>query len=262
MACPVFFLKKPLFLLLKLFQKTAILSLVFSLFPAFAVKISFPDEELAEESVLPLIDPQKMILNRNVPLKFRVGLESGLAFGLDEPFYSNFYPSALLTFHLTEVHALSLAGFYFFPSRSKGGEDLSQGKGLKQGKKFDPLKAPYPQMSAFINYQYIPYYGKISFLLKNWVMNLSIYAFAGPGLVITNQNNQLFAGNFGFGKKIYFNRWLGLRLNLGFRFYYGPAVAKLDLGEAVSSVSYNQMKPEDKRVIFNVMANTALVLLL
>ena len=261
MAFSMFFLKKFSFLDLKLFQKAIVFLFVFFLFPAFAVKVHFPDEELAEESVLPLVTPPRMVLNRNVPLKFRVELGAGLAVGLDEPFYLPYYPTGLITFHLTEVHALSLTGAYFFPKRSASGEKLSQGKGLKSGKKFDPLKAPYLQMSAFINYQYSPYYGKIS-LAKNWVMNLSIYGFIGPGLLVTNQNNQLFAGSFGFGQKLYFNKWLGFKMDLGFYGYYGPAVAKLDLGESVSSVSYNQIKSEDKRLIFNVMASMGLVLLL
>ena len=235
---------------------------LFCSFSAEAVKVHFPDEELASESVLPVVDPARMVLNRNISLKFRPELGIGLGFGLDEPFYFPFYPTGILAFHLTEVHAVSVTGVYFFPLRSSAGESLHQGKGLEgTGKKFDPLKAPYPQMGAFLNYQYTPYYGKIS-LAKNWVMNLSIYGFAGLGLVVTNQNNQLPAGNFGIGQKLYFNKWLGIRGDLGLYGYYGPAAAKLELGDNVGQIQYGQLKPEEKRLLINVVANVGVIFLI
>lgn len=267
-----FFLKKQnffsvLFCFLKFmlsFRKTKVLILftIFYIFPASALKIRFPDEELATESVLPLIDPPQMILNRNVSLKFKVELGAGVSFGLDEPFYFPIYGTGMLAFHLTEVHAISVTGTYFPPSRSASGEDLSQGKGLEiSGKKFDPLKAPYPQMMAFINYQYTPYYGKIS-LAKNWVMNLSIYSFIGPGLLVFNHNNQTAVGNFGIGQKLYFNKWLGIRGDLGFYGYYGPAPAKLNLGDDVEEVPYNQITPQQKRLLINFVANVGVIFLI
>ena len=258
-----FFSKKlsVLYLIFSLFQRMRILFffLAFSVFPAEAVKIRFPGEELATESVLPLIEPPQMVLNRNVSLKFRPELGVGMGVGLDEPFYFSFYPTGIIAVHLTENHAISLTGTYFFPRRSSTGEVLSQGgEGFK---KFDPLKAPYPQMSAFMNYQYTPYYGKIS-LAKHWVLNLSIYGFTGLGLVVSNQNNQLFAGNFGIGQKLYINKWLGIRGDLGFYGYYGPAIAKLKLDDSVGVIDYTQLQSDKKRFIINVVVNVGVILLI
>ena len=249
--------------LFPLFQQIKILNLflIFCVFPVEALKIRFPDEELASESVLPLMDPPQMILNRNLPLKFRGELGAGLGVALDEPFYFPFYPVGVLAFHLTEVHAISVTGSAFFSKRSKGGNELSEGEGLKSGEKFDPLKAPYPQMMAFANYQYTPYYGKIS-LAKNWVMNLSIYGFAGPGLIVTDQNDQLLAGNFGIGQKLYFNKWLGIRGDLGVYGYYGPAPAKLKLDDGVESIPYGQLKSGEKRLIINFVTNVGVIFLI
>ena len=243
--------------------------LIFSIFPAQAVKIQFPEEELASESVLPLIEPPQMVLNRNIPLKFRVELGLGMGFGLDEPFYFSYYPTGILTFNLTEVHALSLTGTYFFPKRSSSAHCLSHDATVLSGekledckkiKKFDPLHAPYPQMMAFLNYQYTPFYGKIS-LAKNWVMNLSIYGFVGPGLVVSNQNNQWPAGNFGIGQKLYINKWLGIRGDLGFYGYYGPTVAKLDM-KGSQPIKYQDIKAQDKRPIINLVVNVGVIFLI
>lgn len=247
-----------------LFSRKLICVLLFFVFSAQAVKIRFPDEELSSESVLPLVDPVQMVSNRNIPLKYRPELSLSLGFGLDEPFYFSIYPRGAISFHITEVHAISLSGTYFFPllssSLERGGhESIGIGEPLKN--RFNPLKAPYPQMSVFLNYQYSPYYGKIS-LSKSWVMNLSIYGFTGLGLLITNQNNQLFAGNMGIGQKLYFNKWLGIRGDLGFYGYYGPAVAKLLLDKSVVQIPYKQLKPEERRININFIANIGVIILI
>ncbi len=231
-------------------------------FPAEAVSIQFPDEELASESVLPLIQPARMVLNRNIPLTFRAEAGIGVGFGLTEPFYYPFHPSVILAFHFAEAHAVSAVGAYFFPWRSKDGVELSKGVQIEDEKFFfDPLKIPYPQYSGFLNYQYTPYYGKIS-LTKSGVMNLSIYGFAGLGLVVSNQNDQWPAGNFGIGQKLYFNKWLGIRGDLGFYGYYGPAPARLKLGQDVTKLTYSQLKPEDKRLMLHVVANLGVIILI
>ena len=223
-------------------------SLFFS-FSAHAVKVYFPDEELAVESVLPLTDRPEVILNRNISLKYKTELSLDFGIGLDEPFYFKFYPMGSVTFSLTEIHAFSLSGAYFIPKRSSAGEELKSGKGLK-GKTFDPLKAPYPQYSLFLNYLYTPYYGKIS-LAKQWALNLSIYAFVGAGLIVSNKNDQFPAMNLGFGKKLYLNKWLGLKASIDFYGYYGPAVGRLELEQG--EVSYDSLKSDQKRLNINTI---------
>ncbi len=242
--------------------KILIVFLLFYTFPAFAFKVRFPDEELAKESVLPLIKPSRVVLNRNVSLKYKVELGVGAGFGLGEPFFFPAYATGLFAFHLTEAHAISVTGTFFPPLKSKTGDKLSGGVGLKAGHTFDPQKAPYPAIMAFLNYQYTPFYGKIS-LSKSWVMNLSIYGFAGPGVIVFHtENNRALVGNFGIGQKFYFNRWFGIRGDLGFYGYYGPAIVKLDLSSNVNRVKWNEITPDNKRLILNVIANVGLVFLI
>ena len=226
---------------------------------AQAVKISFPDEELATESVLPMVDVPSMILNRNISLKYRFELNASFGFGLDEPFYFPYYGMGLLSFHISEVHSISLSGVYYPPRLSSAGKRLQAGEGLKEGRTFDPSKAPYPQMSAFLNYQYSPFYGKIS-LSKKLNLNLSIYGFTGLGVVVSNQNDRFPAVNLGLGQKLYFTRWFGLRGDLGVHGYYGPAVAKLDL--SAKNLKFPELQSHQKGVNVNVLASLGLIILL
>ena len=230
---------------------------------AQAVKISFPDEELATESVLPQVDIPAMVLNRNINLKNRVELNVSLGAGLDEPFFFSLYPMGQLTFHVTEVHSVSLLGIYYPPLLSSTGNNLKEGKGLSEGRSFDATKAPYPQMSAFLNYQYSPFYGKIS-LSKILNLNLSIYGFTGLGLVVSSQADRFPAANIGIGQKLYITKWLGLRGDLAFYGYYGPSIAKIDLnlGPNDNEIKYSQLTADQKTVNLNILASLGVIFLL
>ncbi|MCY4321475.1 MAG: hypothetical protein OXC37_03600 [Bdellovibrionaceae bacterium] len=230
-------------------------------FYAHAVKVYFPDEELATESVLPLVDTSEVVLNRNIRLKFKTELSIEHGRGLDEPFYDKNYPTGVINFYFTEIHAISLMGTYYFPFLSSAGRDLSEGRGLADGKKFSPLKAPYPQYSFFLNYLYTPYYGKMS-LAKKWVLNLSIYGFIGGGLVVSNKNDQFPGFDIGFGKKLYINKWIGLKTSIGFYSYYGPATARLNLDEGVGSLNYKNLKSDQKRFNINTVVHYGVFILL
>ena len=85
------------------------------------------DEELASETVLPVFDPPRMVLNRNISLKYRFELGGGGTFGLDEPFYFPSYATGFVSFYLSEVHGLSLTATWFPPYYSKAGEALKRG---------------------------------------------------------------------------------------------------------------------------------------
>ena len=228
--------------------------------PADAAKIRFPDEELSSETVLPLFQPVRAVLNRNINLKHRLEAVGGVTFGWDEPFRFIYYPFASVSFYLTDTHGLSLTGMYLPPFYSSAGKKLAGrtllahfnnpsagGGGPKQAgalgvcdmprtalrpedcqqwKLLDIHRVPYPHIMGFLNYVYTPYYGKIS-LTKHFVMNLSIYGFIGPGLVVFNENSKTPAFNLGIGKRLYFSRWIALRADIGFYVYRGPDLTRI-----------------------------------
>ena len=264
--------KKLIFLLLKsgLFNiQTRFFCLFFVALslPVQAVKIYFPDEELATESVLPLTNKPNMILNRNVPLKRGLELNIGSGIGLTEPFYYQIYPQVQLGYSINNIHSIHLLGAYYFPWLSSIGNKTKAGiKSVIEGEEkvqyLDPQKVPYPQYNVSLNYQYTPFYGKIS-LSKNFVLNLSIYSFAGGGLIVSNSNDYFPLFRLGIGQKLYFFKWsnltIGLRGDLGVEMYYGPAVARLELGENQTEISYQD---SEKRVNSNVVANAGILFLL
>ena len=236
--------------------------LFLSSFTSSAVQIRFPEEELASESVLPLFNPSQTVLNRKITLKHQFEFGASASFGLDEPFYSPTYATGQFSFYFTEIHGLNFSGTYFFPFRSSIGEALSKGVGLEQGRTFNVWALPYPQMMGFLSYQYTPYYGKIS-LTKKGVLNLSIYGFAGPGVIIFNSGGKELAGTIGVGQKLYFSKWFALRGDIGFYGYYGPSPAKTNLNQkANDSIPYNALKPENKNFIINLVVSIGFVALI
>lgn len=264
-------------------NKLCALALIFFVFPLQAIKIRFPDEELASETVLPVFDPTQTILNRNVSLKYRFEVGGGAKFGLDEPFYFPAYGVGHISFYLTEVHGVSLTATYFPPFLSKSGGDLRGGicdldrvreKGISCGdpaaiKVFDVQKLPYPQIMGFINYQYTPYYGKIS-LTKKIVMNLSIYGFVGPGLIVLDENTKLFAFNMGIGQRFYFTRFLALKTDVGFYSYYGPDPPKIKVfcwrnecsPPGQGKIPFNRITPQEKTLHLHLTASVGAAFLL
>ena len=261
-----------------MFLKNLGLGLIFfilSLFSglSYGVKVSFPDEELTTESVLPLVNPPRAVLNRNVPLKGRFEFGLGGGTRMDEVFYFPFYGTGLLAYHLTEAHSLNLTG-YFFLNHALGANGhklkydgapvscVGECEDKGQITKLHSDQVPYPAFSMYANYQYAPFYGKIS-MTKAWVMNLSIYAYGGPGLVISSDNDYFFAGNLGLGQKLYFGRYVGLRADLGLTFYYGPNVARIPELKNDAKLRYNQLKNQgDKKLNFNFVSNLWLIFMI
>lgn len=241
-----------------------ILFLFFSTSFASAIKIEFPTEELSSESVLPIFQPRRMVLDRKITLKYRVELGASLSVGLDEPFYFPFYATGLLGFYISEWHSLSVTGTYFSSKKTSVAKKLAAGgkvAGLDEGQSFDVFKSPYPQMTGFLNYQYSPFYGKIS-LTKQATMNLSIYGYVGPGFVLFNRGDKVPAANIGLGQKLYFSKWFAIRGDFGFYGYYGPAPARIDLGSQANRVEFEDVKDEQKRPIINFVVNVGLVFLI
>ena len=211
--------------------------LILSSVSVHSLEIRFPDEELAAETVLPVFDPVRMVLNRNVTLKYRFEVGGGMTFGLDEPFRFEYYPTAFLSFHLSEIHGINLTGIWLPPLYSGSGDRLKKGvcdndprakpEDCKEELKlFDVHRVPYPYIMGFLNYTYTPYYGKIS-LAKNFVMNMSLYGFIGPGLIVFNENTRTLAFNMGIGQRFYLSRYFALRTDVGLYGYYGPDPSKI-----------------------------------
>jgi len=191
------------------------------------VKIQFPDEELATESVLPVFENRVAVLNRKVKHKgkFEVNLMGG--FVTSEPIYDPFNFGLSLSYHFNNTQGVHFMGAVFSDGLSDSGEDLRSGNvigdnGANTNITFDATKAPRKEMLLAVHYQYTAYYGKIS-LARDRIMNLSLSGLLGGGVYLMDGLTAPTV-NFGVSQRYYFNSRIALRFDILFSIYNGPDI--------------------------------------
>jgi outer membrane beta-barrel protein len=176
--------------------------------------VEVPLDELAQESVYPVFDHPQSVRNRVVATKGRldVGLFGGYA--LTEPIYDTAKVGVAANYHFSELHSLGL----MFSQNSAG---LSKdGQGLKENNGLDFNRAPKPQSTTMLDYNWKPYYGKLS-LSKLAVINTTIYGSAAAGMV-AYESKSYPAIALGFGERFYFNRSFSLKADLRLFIHQAP----------------------------------------
>lgn len=231
---------------------------------ASAVTIQFPDEELANESVLPVFDKVEAVKDRNVPTAGRFEIGPQLGFLMNEPFFNTTNYGLTASYHFTETHAVNAFYSMMQGGLGKNGEALkhisSSGGGVSSIN-LDNV----PQASSFglLNYQITPYYGKIS-LFKDFVLNLSLYGTAGVGMFnIDGGTNVLF--DAGLGQKFYINKYMGIRIDLRMLMYNGPNVVNPKIRPASGTELYPakvKLSDLESTTRFDTHMSIALVFLL
>ena len=162
--------------------------LLFSSFWAESREIRFPTEELATESVLPVFSGNdRVLMNRNVELKHKLNVMGSVDYRADEPFYYRVALSGGMDFFLNEAHGLGALGVYFLGGVSSIGDFFSKPSTQLNGNSFQATEAPHPRYAFFLNYNWVPFYGKLS-LFKNVVTNYNISLNLGVGAVALIQD--------------------------------------------------------------------------
>jgi len=188
---------------------------------------------LASEYVLPVFKNPKVVLNRSVSLTNRLEWRISGALRTDEPFYSPYSASSSLSFFWSEVQGVGLSVVYFTPGLSSTGKSLKENgvKDESQAKAefyYDLSLAPHPEIGAFLNYQFSPFYGKAS-ITKNLVLNFALYSFFGLGILSFRHESggplrvDSIASHFGIGQRIYLNKYFALDGGIDFLFYSGKS---------------------------------------
>lgn len=221
---------------------------------AHAEEVEFPEEELAKESVLPKFENPKDVLNRHVvnTHKIEVGLGGGLE--IDEPFYSDYIVDLHGGYHLTDLSAINGEFIFWAPGLSSYGLKIKNDPTLGN---WDASRAPHPLWGVIGNYEFTAYYGKIS-ITKQTVMNLNLFAFAGP-LYINMAGYNSFGADVGIGQNFFISKNMSIRFDLRMLIFPGPnaAAANLTTTPVMSpSPSYNT------RIFYNNQMSLALVFLL
>ncbi len=195
---------------------------------AHAVKVEFPDEELAQESVYPVFDTSTSVKKKNVVTENRFEAELFAGWTLNDSMVEPFNYGGAITYHLSDITGIELF-FTTFSSKISGyAEELKSKPGY--GMNFVD-QVPKPQYAFLGSYHITPYYGKIS-LTKQTVWNIMIYGTAGIGLIsfdtgdLTNATwnggDSSLTFSAGLGLKIYFTNKLSLVSDLRYLFYQGP----------------------------------------
>ena len=240
-------------------------------FSARGKVIRFPDQELASDYVFPVFENPKAVLRRNVNLKHRFEFKMSSGLRADEPLYHKMGFEGSLAFYFTEFSGLGLSGLFFMPGLSKHGRAMQ--RGIKQKDSADVSfyldvgKAPAPLVASFLNYHFVPLYGKIS-LTKKIVFNFSLLTVLGGGLITYKQGseplNNLPVGRFSLGQRLYFNSYVALEGMIDFLVYRGTQTIHPDL-------KYEQNEPAaarppygdfEKDLFFRLMARLGLTIVL
>lgn len=188
--------------------------LLFTSLAHAADPVDVPLDELAQESVYPVFDHPQSVKNRNVATKGRldVGLFGGYA--LTEPIYDTAKFGIDVNYHFSELHSLGA----LFSQNSAG---LSKdGQGLKNNNGLDFNRAPKPKNTMMLDYNFKPYYGKLS-LSKLAVINTTIYGSAAAGMV-AYEHKSYPAIALGLGERFYFSKSFSLKADLRLFVHQAP----------------------------------------
>lgn len=191
------------------------MALLFS-FSAFSEVIEFPEEELSQETVLPVFDTPDVVKNRNIITAHKIEITPYLGFNMTEPIYSQSKVGANLGYHWNELSAVIL-NF----AKWNTGLNTQYTDALSSQYLLDFNRAPKINYSAYLNYEYKAYYGKMS-LTKQTVLNLTTYPIFGLGMT-SYQHKSMFGFNAGIGQKFYFSKAVALRVDLKMQYAQAPS---------------------------------------
>jgi len=248
-----------------LFGLLLVIAILVSPRPAFAATqkqvIEFPEEELANESVLPVFDHPEAVKNRLVPTAKRLELGAFGSFSLTEAFFNPLAIGANVTYHLTEASAINLMGQTYMSGISNYGKQLNPIPGPNGQPGTTNLNiqyAPAPKYLLLANYQHTAFYGKIS-LTKDYVMNLSLYGLVGLGAMGVGDMTAPVL-SVGLGQKFYFGSSFAFRFDLREIAYNGPDVLSgPDLNSRTSEASASEF---NKKLQFGTLLSAGIVYLL
>lgn len=204
---------------------------------AHAAQVTFPEDELAQEAVLPVFDEKIAIKNRRVNHEKRFELNLFGSSVLSEAIYLPYNYGLSLTYHFDNTRGIHIMGSFFPEGLTENGEKLRNGDvvPISGGTKyFDASRAPHKEFMLAAHYQYTAYYGKIS-VTKQSTMNLSLYGLAGGGFYMMGGEIAPMV-NLGFGQRFYFTKGVALRLDFLLSSYYGVDITS----------TYNALDPNDR----------------
>lgn len=178
--------------------------------------IELPEEELAQETVLPKFDNPLSVRARNINNSKKIEAGGYLGFNFSEPIENQMKLGANIGYHWSEANALM-----FNYSQWMTGLNTQYTSSLSSQYGLDFNRAPALQNSMWLHYEMLIYYGKIS-LSKQTVMNFNLYPIVGAGMT-TYSNKSYFGFDGGIGWKLFFTKTWALRCDLKLQYSGQPS---------------------------------------
>ncbi|MFK8138546.1 MAG: outer membrane beta-barrel domain-containing protein [Bdellovibrionales bacterium] len=178
--------------------------------------IKINKKELATETVLPVFRVKKVLRKRNVVKENRGEVGFALGSTLNDAFFDNNLLRLHFSYHLNEVHAVSV-DYGSYISSGNNFQDQISGPPINIG---DWDNVPLLESYAALNWEYTPYYGKIS-ITKQGVYNLSTSTILGLGSITYGGESATYL-QAGVIQKFYFSPNWGLNLDLRIQNYIFP----------------------------------------
>ncbi len=197
---------------------------------AEAEEISFTDEELARESVLPVFDRSTATKRRNVTTEGKIDLGAYAGLNLNEAFFSQSSFGLMTSYHFSELRAIH----FTFHAWTSGLSNYASQLQKKNDTRLDLYKAPEPKYYFLLDYERKFFYGKMS-LAKNWISNLIIFASGGGGGITIGEKLYPVV-SVGIGESIYWTRNFSTRLDLRLLSYMAPDYLSKNLKSESGSV--------------------------
>ena len=188
---------------------------------AKADTVEFPESELARESVLPVFDQPEAVKKRFVPTDGRVEVHGFFGTSLNDAFLYSYPFGGEVDYHLTEMHSVGLLAEGFASTNTSYVSQIQQVNGAAA--KIPFTQNPTPTFAVLGQYEFTPYYGKIS-LSKQSVLNLNISAEARVGMINLNVGGSSITAGLGLNERFFFTRNFGLKLDLSALIYQKPDI--------------------------------------
>lgn len=201
-------------------KKLSLIVIILSLglYAQAAEELDVPVDELARESVVPVFDNVISVKNRNVSTTGRIDLSLFYGLALTEAIADTSKYGIELNYHLNEFHTL---GILFAMTNNGLSKDA---QGLKNQFGLDYNRVPKPQNTMMLNYDYSPFYGKLS-VTKESVINTTIYGSIALGMV-KYQHKSYPALSLGIGERFYFTPNFSLKADFKIYAHNAPVPFK------------------------------------
>lgn len=252
----------------KISLKNCVKAIVFvALFaPVFVnANVEFSEDALAPESVLPVFPRSVYVKNRNIVKKGSIELQVLGGASINNPFFNANPIGVSAGYYFTEEHGAQLLISYLLGGKSNYATELEKHTRDKPGElgiaNFNNF--PAQKMLWLANYEYSPFYGKLS-LAKGLNFNMDIVTSLGGGMFML-EDGSFPTASLGLGLRFYFGKSFGLRINMYSLFRKGIDYFPAEKGQAATINFWNEKKSTDslrKISKIDILANFGMIILL